>query len=114
MVVKMKNLRLRTIVGVYEWEKKKLQEVSISLEVYFDGAKAAATDAIEKTIDYKALRNQIIDHVEKNAFNLVEKIASDSADIALKFPLAEKVRVEVEKPGALRFTDAVSIIVEKP
>ena len=113
MIVKIKNLRLRTIVGVYEWEKKKLQDVCINLQVTFDGRKAAATDAIEETIDYKALRNQIIAHVEKNNFNLVEKIASDTANIALKFPLAKKVSVEVEKPGALRFADAVSILIER-
>ena len=113
MIVKIKNLRLRTIVGVYEWEKKKLQEIMINLQVTFDGRDAALTDDIEKTIDYKSLRNQIIDHVEKNSFNLVEKIASDAADIALSFPLATKVVIEVDKPGALRLTDSVSIIVER-
>lgn len=113
MIVTIKNLRLRTIVGIYEWEKKKLQEVIINLQVTFDGRDAAHTDDIEKTIDYKSLRNQIINHVEKTNFNLVEKIASDTADIALSFPIAKKVQVEVDKPGALRLTDSVSIIVEK-
>ncbi len=113
MIVTIKKLRLRTIVGVYEWEKKKLQEVIINLQVTFDGRDAAQSDDIEKTIDYKSLRNKIIDHVEKTNFNLVEKIASDTADIALSFSRAEKVVVEVDKPGALRLTDSVSIIVEK-
>lgn len=113
MIVKIKNLRLRTIVGVYEWEKKKLQEIIINLQVTFDGRDAVQTDDIEKTIDYKSLRNQIINHVEQNNFNLVEKIASETADIALSFPLAKKVVVEVDKPGALRLTDSVSIVVEK-
>jgi len=113
MILKMKNLRLRTIVGVYEWEKKKRQDVCINLQLTFDGKKAAATDDIDETIDYKSLRNQILSHVENNSFNLVEKIASDTAAIALKFPLAQSVLVEVEKPGALRFADAVSIILER-
>ncbi len=113
MIVKIKNLRLRTVVGVYEWEKKKLQDVCINIQVTFDGTKAAATDDIEETIDYKVLRNQVIDHVQGNNFNLVEKIASDTANIALKLPLSKKVLVEVEKPGALRFTDSVSVIVER-
>lgn len=113
MIVKIKNLRLRTTVGVYEWEKKKLQEIIINLQLSFDGRDASLTDDIEKTIDYKSLRNKIIDHVEKNSFNLVEKIASDTADIALSFPLAEEVVIEVDKPGALRLTDSVSITVER-
>jgi 7,8-dihydroneopterin aldolase/epimerase/oxygenase len=113
MILNMENLRLRTIVGVYEWEKKIRQELSISLQVTFDGSEAAISDDIKKTIDYKLLRNQIIDHVEKNSFNLVERIASETADIALSFTLSESVRVQVEKPGALRLTDSVSIIVER-
>jgi len=113
MILKMKNLRLRTIVGVYEWEKKKRQDVCLNLQLSFDGRQAAQSDDIDKTIDYKALRNQILAHIEGNNFDLVEKIASDTADIALGFPLAEKVTVEVEKPGALRFADAVSIVLEK-
>lgn len=109
----MENLRLRTVVGVYEWEKKIRQEVSINLEITFDGSEAAQSDDIQKTIDYKSLRNQIIAHVEKHDFNLVERIAWETADIALSFPLAESVRVQVEKPGALRLTDSVSITVER-
>ncbi|MFQ5596789.1 MAG: dihydroneopterin aldolase [Nitrospiria bacterium] len=113
MIVTIKNLRLRTIVGVYEWEKKNVQEIRIHIRVTFDGTKAAESDDIQETIDYKKLRNQIISHVEGTDFNLVEKIASDVADIALGFPIADKAVVEVEKPGALRLTDSVSIVVEK-
>ncbi len=113
MILKMENLRLRTVVGVYDWEKKIRQEVSINLQLTFDGSEAASSDDINKTIDYKSLRNQVIEHVEKNDFNLVERIASETADIALSFPLAQAVRVQVEKPGALRLTDSVSIVVER-
>ncbi len=113
MIVHIKNLRLRATVGVYEWEKKIKQEIGVNIRVTFNGIPAAKSDNIDETIDYKKLRNQIIDHVERTDFNLVERVASETADIALSFPLAEKVWVEVEKPGALRLTDTVSIIVEK-
>lgn len=113
MIVTIKNLRLRTIVGIYDWEKEKPQEITINLRVTFDGTKAAKKDDIEETINYKQLRNQIMENIEGNDFNLVERIASETADIALSFPLAKKVWVEVDKPGALRLTDSVSIIVEK-
>ncbi len=113
MIVTIKNLRLRTIVGIYDWEKEKPQEITINLRVTFDGTTAAKKDDIEETINYKQLRNQIMGNIEDNDFNLVERIASETADIALSFPLAQKVWVEVDKPGALRLTDSVSIIVEK-
>jgi len=113
MIVSIKNLRLRTIVGIYDWEKKKEQEITINLRVTFDGEKAAKTDDINATINYKSLRNKIIEHIENKDFNLVERIASEIADIALSLSLAEKVWVEVDKPGALRLTDSVSITVER-
>ena len=113
MIVTIKNLRLRTIVGIYDWEKTTEQEITINLRLTFDGEKAAATDDIKETIDYKSLRHQIMANVENKDFNLVERIASETANIALSSPLAQKVWVEVEKPGALRLTDSVSIIVER-
>lgn len=110
MWVKIKNLRLKTIIGIYDWEKKNKQEVRIHLEILFDGKKAALSDQIEKTLDYEEIWNQVSFFVEENRFNLIEKIAYDVAQIVLQNEKALEVRVEVEKPGALAFTDSVSII----
>jgi len=66
MIIKIENLKLRTVVGIYDWEKEKKQDVIINIEMEFDGAKAIESDSIEDTIDYKTITKQIIDMVEGN------------------------------------------------
>ncbi|MCK5391899.1 MAG: FolB domain-containing protein, partial [Deltaproteobacteria bacterium] len=60
MIIKIKNLKLRTIVGIYEWEKKTKQDIVINVEIEFDGSKAIETDNIEDTVDYKTITKKII------------------------------------------------------
>ncbi len=109
MIIKIENLKLRTIVGIYDWEKEKKQDVIINIEMEFDGTKAIESDSIEDTIDYKTITKQIIDMVEGNEFNLIEKIAGDAINIVMENEKVEKACIRVDKPGALRFTDTVSV-----
>ncbi len=109
MIIKIENLKLRTIVGIYDWEKEKEQDVIINIEMEFDGTKAIETDNIEDTIDYKTITKQIISMVEGNEFNLIEKIAGEAIKIVMKNNKVERASVRVDKPGALRFTDTVSV-----
>lgn len=114
MQAKIKNLKLRTKIGIFDWEKKEKQDLIINVCFSFDGAKAARTDAIEDTVDYKRITKKICAHVEGNRFNLVEKVAEDIAALVLDDdPRVESVRVEVDKPMALRFSESVSIVCEK-
>ncbi len=113
MIVKIKNLRVRTLVGIFDWEQEKKQEITINIAIHFDGTKAEKTDDINDTIDYKTLRNQLVDYVEINSFSLIEKIAGDVANIILSHPLTERAIVEIDKPHVLRFSDSVSVIVDK-
>ncbi len=109
MIIKIENLKLRTVVGIYDWEKEKKQDVIINIEMEFDGAKAIESDSIEDTIDYKTITKQIIDMVEGNEFNLIEKIAGDAIGIVMENEMVENASIRVDKPGALRFTDTVSV-----
>lgn len=109
MIIKIENLKLRTIVGIYDWEKEKKQDVIINIEIEFDGTKAIESDSIEDTIDYKTITKEIIDMVEGTDFNLIERIAGDAMKIVMKNEKVDKARVRVDKPGALRFTDTVSV-----
>ena len=113
MLVKIKNLRLRTVIGVYDWEKSKKQDVVLNLGIDFDGSAAQNSDQIEDTLDYKKIRNQVMELVEGNKFNLLEKMTSDVANLILDNPKVNHVEVEVDKPGALRFTDSVSISLKR-
>ncbi len=109
MIIKIENLKLRTIVGIYDWEKETKQDVIINIEMEFDGTKAIETDDIEHTVDYKTITKQIIEMVEGTDFNLIERIAGDAIKIVMENEKVDKASVRVDKPGALRFTDTVSV-----
>ena len=109
MILRIENIRLRTIVGIYEWEKKSKQDVIINVELEFDGASAIKSDNIKDSVNYKTINKQIITLVENTNFDLIEKIAGDVLDIVMKDTKVQKATVKVDKPGALRFTDSVSV-----
>lgn len=109
MIIKVENLRLRTIVGIFEWEKKNKQDLIINLEMEFDGSVAVKTDDIEDTVDYKTINKKIIQFVQENEFNLIEKIAGGIGQIVMGDSKIKKSVIKVEKPGALRFSDSVSV-----
>ncbi|MBN1780251.1 dihydroneopterin aldolase [bacterium] len=109
MKIKIKNLRLRTIVGIYAWERKETQDVIINITIEFDGSGAAQTDNVRNTVDYKALKKRIVSEVESSRFKLLEKLADHVLRIILEDKKVLSARVEVDKPHALRFADSVSV-----
>ncbi|NDB28589.1 dihydroneopterin aldolase [archaeon] len=104
----IKDLLTRGIVGINDWEREKLQDILVNLEIDYDLNQAGLTDDIKDTLNYKALTKSIIKHIENNKPYLVEKLATDIANIAIKQG-ALKVKVRVEKPMALRFADSVGV-----
>ena len=78
-IIYIKDLRVETIIGIFDWERKVKQEVSIDLEFPFDCKKAAASDSIEDTIDYKAIAKGVIKFVEESSFQLQETLAEGIA-----------------------------------
>lgn len=109
--IHIERLRLRTILGVFDWERKHRQDVVVSLWLEVDAEDAFSSDDLADTCDYKALTKQIIDHVEGSSYLLVEKLAASLRDLALETPRVLAVRIRVEKPHALRFADNVAIEV---
>lgn len=109
MIIHIENLRLRTIIGIYDWEKKIKQDVIINVVIEFDGSKAGKSDNIEDTIDYKSITKEIISYVENGQFNLIEKLVTGIGDIVMKDKRILKSTTTVDKPGALRYTDSVSL-----
>ena|SRR3989338_7432688 len=112
MIARIKNLRLRTIIGIFDWERTEKQDVIINAEIEFDGAKAANSDDIKDTVDYKTMNKKIIEAVESSKFFLLEKLADTILKIIMEDRKVIKAKVEVDKPGALRFADSVSIECE--
>ena len=109
----VEDLRVKATIGIFDWEKKIKQEVSISYEIPHDNKKAATADTIEATTDYKSITKAIIAFVESNKFELVETFAERIAEMVIKdFNIAE-IRLRVSKPGALRFSKDVGVIIER-
>ena len=69
-IIYIKDLRVKTIIGIFDWERKVKQEVSIDMEFPFDCRKAAASDSIEDTTDYKTICKAVIKFVEESSFQL--------------------------------------------
>jgi len=111
MIIRIKNLRLRTIVGIENWERKHKQDVIVNIEIEYDGTRAAETDDIMDTVNYKTIKQQIIKVVEESRYQLLDKLGNEIARIIMEEKRIHRARVEVDKPRALRFADSVSVEV---
>lgn len=105
----IKDLRFRCIVGVYEDERREKQDVVAQLTLDVDLRKAGRTDDLADTVDYKALKKEILAMAERSQFQLVEALAQRIADICLKRRQVSRVIIAIEKPGALRFARTVGV-----
>jgi dihydroneopterin aldolase/D-erythro-7,8-dihydroneopterin triphosphate epimerase len=103
------DLQFRCIVGVNEEERREKQDVVTQITLDVDLHKAGQTDAIEDTVDYKAVKKAILAMAEQSQFQLVEALAQSIADICLERSQVSRVTVVVEKPGALRFARTVGV-----
>mgnify|MGYP002833190644 FL=1 len=110
-IIYIKDLRIKTIIGIFDWERKVKQEVSIDMEFPFDCKKAAATDSIEDTIDYKAIAKGVIKFVEESSFQLQETLAESIATLVKDEYGVKSIKLRVSKPGALRGAKDVGLII---
>jgi dihydroneopterin aldolase len=110
-IIYIKDLRIETIIGIFDWERKVKQEVSIDMEFPFDCKKAAATDSIEDTIDYKAITKCVIKFVEDSSFQLQETLAESIAALVKDEYGVKSIKLRVSKPGALRGAKDVGLII---
>ncbi len=107
------DLLVRTIIGVKPDERKKRQNVLVNLTLYVDTRQAGQSDRIDDTVSYSSVTDRVIQHVESSDYHLVEALAGNIAQIILtEFPV-ERVRVRVEKPGALRFARSAGVQIER-
>jgi dihydroneopterin aldolase len=109
----LRDLRVRTIVGIMAWERRMPQVVSIDLDMAADLRAAAASDRIEDTLDYKAVSKRIISFVEDSKFNLIETLAERIAELVTGEFAVPWVKVAVHKPWAIRGSRDVGVTVER-
>lgn len=105
----IQDLLLRTIIGVNEEERVNRQDVVVNVVMYVDTRAAGASDDIVDTVNYRTIAKEIGSSVENSSFYLVERMANQVARICLQDLRVNKVRVRVEKPGALRFARSVGL-----
>jgi len=109
----LKDLRVATVVGIWEWERRMPQVVSIDLEMATDVRGAAERDHIDATLDYKAVSKRIVGFVEESRFQLVETLAERIAEIITSEFAVPWVKVAVHKPFAIRGARDVGICIER-
>lgn len=107
------DLRIRTIVGVNDWERTERQEVVVNLSLFSDLRRAGRSDEMRDTINYRSIAKAVLEHVENARRYTVEALAEDIAAICLREPGLRRVRVRVEKPGAIRFARSVGVEIER-
>ncbi len=105
----IRDLALRCIIGVYPDERRQKQDVNIDITLWADLRPAGLSDDLADTVDYKAIKKQIVAMVEPSQFQLVEALAEAIAGICLAAERVQQVRVAVAKPAALRFARTVCV-----
>jgi FolB domain-containing protein len=109
----IKDLVARGIIGVNDWERETPQEILINIVLFADLRKAGKSDDIHDSVDYSAVAKKVLKHAETAGRLTVEALASDLAQVCLEESGVEKVRVRVEKPGAVRFSRSVGVEIER-
>lgn len=112
-IVFITDLRIEAIIGIYDWERKVRQTISLDLEMGADIQRAAATDAIDDTLDYKAVSKRLIEFVGNSEYQLVETLAEKIAEIVTGEFNVPWLRLTVHKPGAVRGSRDVGVIIER-
>jgi 7,8-dihydroneopterin aldolase/epimerase/oxygenase len=109
----LRGLTAQCIIGFIDWERLTPQTVVIDLELPCDCARAARTDSVADTVDYKSVAKRVLAWVSDSKFHLVESLAHGLAALLLaEFPL-EWVRISINKPGAIRHSRDVGVSIER-
>ncbi|OGO13169.1 MAG: dihydroneopterin aldolase [Chloroflexi bacterium RBG_13_68_17] len=111
--IEIKDLLLRGVIGINDWEREKPQDILINITLFADLRAAGLSDDIADTVNYRTLTKQIIAHVESAGRFTVEALAADVARLCLQARGVLRVRVRIEKPGALRFARSVGVEIER-
>ena len=112
-IVFIEDLRIETVIGIYDWERRIRQIVALDIEMRFDNTRPAATDHIEDTLDYKAVSKRLIAYVEAAECQLVETLAEHCAAIILDEFNVQHVRLRLAKPGAVTGSKSVGVQIER-
>jgi len=112
-IIEIKDLLVRTIVGINADEREHRQDVIINIRMWTDLTRAAVSDNIADTVNYRTVCKQVIEKVESTSYFLVERLAAEVVEICFRQPQVQQVQVSIEKPGALRFARSVGVTLQR-
>ena len=112
-IVFIEALEVETVIGIYDWERKIHQKVVLDIEMGFDNTKAAASDKIDDTVNYKAVAKRLIGFIEGSSFGLVETLAERCAAIIRDEFKVPWMRLRLAKPGAVTGARSVGVVIER-
>jgi dihydroneopterin aldolase len=112
-IVFIEGLTIETVIGIYDWERRVRQSVTLDVELAFDNVTPAASERIEDTLDYKRVSKRLITFVEASEFQLVETLAEHCAQLLREEFGVAWLRLKLSKPGAVRGAKSVGVILER-
>ncbi|HAD10219.1 MAG TPA: dihydroneopterin aldolase [Porticoccaceae bacterium] len=112
-IVYIRDLRVEAIIGIFDWEREVRQVISLDLEMATDIRPAAKSDDIKDALDYKAVAKRLIAFIEDSNCLLVERLAEDVTRIVINEFQVAWVKLRLSKPGALRGSQDVGLIIER-
>jgi dihydroneopterin aldolase len=109
----IRALKTETIIGIFDWERQVKQTVIVDIEMGIDIRKAARSDSIDDTMNYKKVAKRVLAFVEESSFHLVETLGERIAMLILDEFAINDVRIVLSKPGAVRNSRDVGVILER-
>ena len=112
-IVYLRDLKIDTVIGIYDWERRVRQTIHLDIELATDISKAAASENIEDTLNYKAVSKRIIEFVSTSEFQLVETLAERICELIRTEFDVPWVRLTLNKKGAIRGATDVGVRIER-
>jgi dihydroneopterin aldolase len=106
-------LKAEAIIGIFDWERQVKQTILVDIEISADIRKAALSDSIDDTLNYKRVAKRVLGFVEESKFHLVETLAEHIAMLILEDFGIAWVRLSLSKPGAVRNSRDVGVVLER-
>jgi dihydroneopterin aldolase len=109
----VRDLRVDAIVGIWDWERRMPQTVSIDLEMGADMRRAAQSDDIDATLDYRGVAKRVSSFVADSRYQLIESMAEGIAEVVMSEFSVPWIKVVIHKPGAVRGSKDVGVMIER-
>ena len=113
MKIKIKDFKLKTNIGIYDWEKNFEREILINITIDIPNSKSLDTDQIQDTVDYEVIYNQIKNLVKTKKFNLIEKLAQEIVDLIMEDLRIKAISIEIDKINIFEDVKSCAVYLEK-